>query len=128
MSLVSTTQAQEPKSTELLLVYKNFGCQMIASAFEVLQSWAQPHAQYSKGQQKQLLETDPKQLDLYNLYIFFIPCEEQPSGLDTIVRRFELELPLAQFEQKTKPLLKFAFMEANRFRSKHGLSLLVQPV
>jgi len=122
-----TTTTSEPKSTELLLVYKNFGCQMIASAFEVLQSWAQPHIQYSKGQQKQLLEQDPKQLDLYNLYIFFMACEGEPSGLDTIVKRFELNIPLQQFEHKTKPLLKFAFMEANRFRAKHDLAPIVQP-
>lgn len=114
--------------SELLYVYKSFGCQMIASAYEILQTWAQPYTQYNKNQQLQLLEENHEDIDLYNLYLFFIPCEGFPAGIDTIIKRFELDIDSKEIRKKVQPLLKYSFMEANRYRTLLKLEKIPKPI
>ncbi len=103
---------------ELLDAYKNFGCQLISSAFESLELWGMVCENYNKYQKDELLDsTIPmEESEVYDLILFFCEVNGKRSGIETLIEGLELNLDADVFKQRAIPKLKLAIESVNKFR------------
>ena len=116
---MGVTVIKRELNRELLEAYKNFGCHIISSTFEILMLWAQPYTTYPKGQVAAIQNELPLLVDMeiYEIYGFFYRSEgNDNSGLEALIKGLELTLEAEPFVAKARPMLLKSFQEINRFR------------